>query len=113
MHLDAGDETKLLGSSICTDNEVTTACARFTAIGAKGRHHTVVGKDGSGHVLKEAYLAHPTIAAMPSPAATGSLPDFIALQPDWIAPLQDLRVGEAGVGHMGLHHVSAVETLAC
>src|SRR4051812_8551797 len=57
----------------------------------------------------KAPLAGPPVPAAPLPRAAAAVADRIAFQPHREAELQDLRIGQARVGHIGLHDTGAVE----
>ena len=52
------------------------------------------------------------MAAVPAARAAAAGPDPVGLEQHRVAPLEHLGVGEPGVGHLGLHHVGAVEAVA-
>src|SRR6185503_17815670 len=72
-------------------------------------HLAVAREDRRGHRLEEAHSANRAFAAAPAALAARAAADLEALEPHREAPLQHLGIGEARVGHVGLHHVGAVE----
>ena len=50
------------------------------------------------------------VAAVPSAGAAAAAADAELLDEHGIAPFEDFRVGEPGVGHVGLHRGRAVES---
>ena len=59
------------------------------------------------------FLENPlhTIAAAPAAAATAAPADGEPLESHWQALLQDLRIGEARIGHVRLHRRGTVEAI--
>src|ERR1700761_74471 len=51
--------------------------------------------------------------APPGARAAAAVTDRVGLKADRVAPFEDFGVGEAGVRHLRLDHVGAVEALAC
>jgi len=69
----------------------------------------VAGQRGNGHGLAEPEPADAAVPAVPAARAAAAGPDPVGLQQHRVAPFEHLRVGEPGVGHLGLHDVGAVE----
>ena len=70
----------------------------------------MVGQHRELHLLQEPDAAQGAVATPPAsgPAAAAIHPE--ALQHHRIAPLQDLRIGQASIGHVGVHRGGAVVT---
>ena len=91
---------------------VAAQAPRLAAGQAEGRDAAVAGERGDGHRLAEAEPADAAVAAAPAAGAAAARPDPVRLEQHRVAPLQLLGIGEPGVGHLGLHHVGAVEAVA-
>ena len=76
----------------------------------EGRDATTAGEDGGGHRLQEAQPADDAVTAAPATGAAAAPADAELLHPHREAPLQDLRIGESGVGHVGVYRGGPVET---
>ena len=72
-------------------------------------HAAVARKDGAVHALEEADDAARAVAARPFALAARAAADGELLDQHRIAQLQDLRIGEARVGHVHVHGGGAVE----
>src|SRR5205814_1258056 len=62
--------------------------------------------------LQEAHAARGAVAAVPAATTAAAAPDLVRVDAHRVAPLEDPGVGEARIGHVRLHRVGAVETLA-
>ena len=72
----------------------------------------MAGQGGDGHGLVEPEPADAAAAAVPAARAAAAGPDPVGLEQHRVTPLEHLGIGEPGVGHLGLHHVGAVEAVA-
>jgi hypothetical protein len=72
----------------------------------------MLGEERQRHRREEGKLAHHAVAAAPAAAATGARAQREALETHGVAVLQKLGVGDAGVGHVGVHAACAVEIRA-
>ena len=86
--------------------------ARLAAGQAERRDAAVPGQRADGHRLAEPQPPDTAVAAVPAAPAAAARPDPVGLHQHRVAPLEHLGVGEPGVGHLGLHHVGAVEAVA-
>ena len=69
----------------------------------------MLAEDGKLDVAEKAQTPLDAVAASGSARAAGTLPDGEALQTHRIALLEDLGIGDAGIGHVAVHGVGAVE----
>ena len=83
--------------------------ARLAAFEAVRRHRAVRGEDGAVHLLEEADRALGAAAGRPLALAAGAFADVEILEEHREAELEDLRIGQARVGHVGVDAVGAVE----
>ena len=86
--------------------------ARLAAIDTEGPDAAVGGEDGAGHRLEEAQGAAGAVARLPASLAARALADVEILQHHGEARFQDFRIGEAGIGHVHMHRIRAVESPA-
>src|SRR5205807_1075761 len=109
LHLDLEGRTEILARAADALHPVAADVARRTACHAERRHAAVVGEHGSGHGFEKAHAPLTAVAATMSTraAAAEAQPEF--LETHWKTPLENLGIGEPGVGHVRLHHAGAVE----
>src|SRR5262245_17518177 len=81
------------------------------AVHAVRRNSSVAAQRADCHRLQEPDPTPTTVASGPAADAPGAGHDLEGLQPDRIAPLQHLGVGEPGVGHVRLHDVGTAEAV--
>jgi hypothetical protein len=86
--------------------------AWLAAVQALGGDFAVARERGDGHLLQEAEAPRAAVAAVPAAPAAAAGADRVGLKADRVAPLEDFGVGEAGVRHLRLDDVGAVEALA-
>ncbi len=109
LHFCAGASGQRLDAAVRTLDLVDAHGARGAARHAEGGHAAAIGENARGHRLEKTDASHPAVAAAPAPGAARTGADGEALHPDGIAPFQHFGVGQAGVGHMRLHHGGTVE----
>src|SRR6185369_1071705 len=90
-------------------NPIPPERRRPAARHAIGPDPAMAGEDGGGHAFQEADPADNAVPALVPALAAGAAPDLEFLQKDGKAPFQHLGIGEAGIGHMGLNRIGAVE----
>src|SRR5580658_217047 len=84
--------------------------ARRTALAAhqaEGPVAPAVAQNGGRHGLQEANPAQASIAAAPASGASGPRTNDVGLETHGESKLQDLRVGQARIGHVDLDHAGA------
>jgi hypothetical protein len=101
-----------LHAAISPLDPVAADSARETSGHTVGRHPAVAGQDADGDRFPEAEPPYGTVTAVPAARAAAASSDGELLHEHRMAPLQDLRVGQPGVGHVGLHHGHPVESVA-
>ena len=84
----------------------------LAAVQAERRHLAAVGDQRRLHRLEEADAADRAVAALVPALAARAAVDAVALEQHRVAPLQHLGVGQARVGHVGMHARGAVEVRA-
>ena len=75
---------------------------------AVGRHLAVAGYDVGGHGLQKAHPANGAVATVAAAGAAGALAYGKGFQHHREMPFEHFRIGEARVGHVGVHRVGAV-----
>src|SRR6202035_3580377 len=89
--------------------ERLTAGARLSALEPKGRDAAVIGEQCSGERRTKLQPPHDAVAAVMPPGAARAAADRELPHQHRELALQDLRVREPRVGHVGLHGVAAIE----
>src|SRR5262245_17137972 len=75
-------------------------------------HAAVARQDGAIHLLQETDGAANAVPRVPFAPSARTFADVEVLEQHGIAELQHFRVGEPGVGHVGVHGVGAGEARA-
>src|SRR5215471_16438367 len=81
----------------------------FASGKTKGPYAPVAGQDRVFHLLEKADGAADAAACMPLAAPARTDADMKVFEHHRIAKLQDLRIGQARIGHVRVHGVGAVE----
>src|SRR3954470_2564906 len=111
-HLGLVERPQLFATSVRTLHVIFSRLAGFAARHAMRPHAPVAREDGRGHRLEKAHAPHGAVAAVPLPTAARALAHREALEAHREAPLEHFRIGQAGICHMGLHDVRAIEARA-
>ena len=98
-----------LHAAIGTHHLVNAGRSGLAAIHAKRATVAAIGEDAGRHWRKKADAAHPAVAPRPAAATARVGTNGKAVQPHRKTELQNLRVGQPGIGHVGLHHACAAK----
>src|SRR5690606_21942688 len=93
-------------------HEVATEGARLAAAYSEGAHAAPAGKERAAHRLQEADHAPRAVATAPPAVAARTAADRELLEQHGVSELQDLGVGEPGVGHVHVDGGGAMEAAA-
>ena len=104
--------TQDLNAAVGAQHAVAADLAGLAASHAEGAVGAAVGQDAGGHGFQEADAAQAAVTAAPAPCTARARADLVAVQAHREAELQHLGVGQARVGHVGLHHAGAGKALA-
>jgi hypothetical protein len=90
-------------AAVAADKKVLPALAVTATFEAIRGEHPAFGKNGHVQRLEKFHLTdQPVTAAVPA-LATGAAADGKFPEQQRIAPFQDFRIGDAGVGHVGVN----------
>ena len=103
-HLDLADVAQCLYLPALAYHLVDAHRTRLPTRHAKGRMHPPVGQHAGRHRFQKPHPPHPPVTACPATLAPRAAPNRVTLQTHRKAKLQDFRVGQARIGHVGLHH---------
>src|SRR5271165_4558114 len=70
---------------------------------AEGAQYASVAQDGGRHGFEESDPPDSSVAAAPAPRAAGACANLVRIEAHRKAKFEHLRIGEPGVGHVGLH----------
>ena len=91
-------------------NDVLGAALSGLAAGhAVGARSAVLAENGQGHGLEERDLADRAVTAAVLPGTAGAPSDGEAVETHGVTLLQDLGVGDPGIGHVRVHGIGSVE----
>src|SRR6266446_77342 len=98
---------KLLQLSVLTPNPVLADLTALAAGKPERTHAAVAGEDRAVHAFEKTDRAANAVAGVPAAPAARALADVEILEQHRIAEFEHFRVGEPGIGHVGVHGVGA------
>src|SRR5450830_120414 len=110
LHLGLADVRQHLDLAAGPHHQVAADLTRLAARHAESAVLASVRQNAGGHGLQKFHAPHAAIAARPAPGAARALADLVTLKAHGKAELQHFGVGQARIGHVGLHHAGAVKT---
>src|SRR5262249_43768178 len=96
-------------SSVVAPYRVLAHLTRFAARQAERAYPAVAGQDRAVHLFQKTDGAANAVAGVPLAAPAGAFADMEILEHHRIAELEHLRIGEAGIGHVGVHGIGTWE----
>src|SRR5262249_30245864 len=99
----------MLDRAVFAPYRVFTNLAGIAARKAERTDSGVSGQYRAFHRFEETDGASDAVASMPFPAPAGAGADVEIFKYDRVTKLQHLRIGEAGVRHMRVNRIGAVE----
>src|SRR5262249_51392057 len=103
---------KLLHAAVVAPHGVLADLTGFASRQSERTHAAVPRQDRAIHLFQETDGAAHAVAGIPAAASARTFTDVEVLEQHRIAELQHLRVGQSGVGHVGVHGVGAGKTRA-
>src|SRR6185312_851758 len=98
-----------LHAAILAADPVLADLARLAAVEAERPHPAMAGQNRAFHSFEEADGPADAVPGMPSAFAARIFADVKILEHGRIAEFQHFRIGEAGVGHVRVNRIGAVE----
>src|SRR5262245_45878399 len=99
-----------LHAAVVTAYPVLADLAALAACQSERVHAAMPGQDRAFHLLEETDGAADAVAGIPFAAPARAFTDVKILEQHRIAELEHFRIGEARVGHVGVHRIGAVES---